>query len=120
MERQRRLLQPKFAAVTEVFAARLGSTGVATWTSPRGGYFISLDVLDGCAHRVVSLAKAAGIEVVPAGRTFPYGHDPHDRNIRIAPSFPPAQEVRAAVDALATCILVASSERLLAQRGINA
>ena len=120
MERQRRLLQPKFAAVTEVFAARLRGTGVATWTSPRGGYFISLDVLDGCAQRVVSLAKAAGIEVVPAGRTFPYGHDPHDRNIRIAPSFPPAQEVRAAVEALATCILVASSERLLAQRGINA
>jgi DNA-binding transcriptional MocR family regulator len=120
MEQQRRLLQPKFAAVTEVFEARLGGTGVATWTHPRGGYFISLDVLDGCAQRVVMLAKAAGIEVVPAGRTFPYGRDPRDRNIRIAPSFPPADEVRAAADALATCILLATSERLLAERGVNA
>jgi DNA-binding transcriptional MocR family regulator len=68
----------------------------------------------------VTLAKAAGIEVVPAGRTFPYGRDPRDRNIRIAPSFPPANEIRAAIDALATCILLASSERLLAERGVNA
>jgi DNA-binding transcriptional MocR family regulator len=120
MDQQRRLLQPKFAAVTEVFKNRLGATGIATWTHPRGGYFISLDVLDGCAQRVVTLAKAAGIEVVPAGRTFPYGRDPRDRNIRIAPSFPPAEEVRAAADALATCILVTSSEWLLAERGINA
>jgi DNA-binding transcriptional MocR family regulator len=120
MEQQRRLLQPKFAAVTEVFESRLGGAGVATWTHPRGGYFISLDVLDGCADRVVTLAKAAGMEMVPAGRTFPYGRDPHDRNIRIAPSFPPVDEIRAAVDALATCILVASSERLLADRGVNA
>ncbi len=119
MEQQRRLLQPKFAAVTEVFETRLGGTGVATWTLPRGGYFVSLDVLDGCADRVVTLAKAAGIEMVPAGRTFPYGRDPRDRNIRIAPSFPPADEIRAAVDALATCILLASSERLLTERGVN-
>jgi DNA-binding transcriptional MocR family regulator len=120
MEQQRRLLEPKFAAVQEVFKARLGGTGVAAWTQPRGGYFVSLDVLDACAQRVVALAKGAGIEMVPAGRTFPYGRDPRDRNIRIAPSFPPADEVRAAVDALATCVLVATSERLLADRGVNA
>ena len=120
MDQQRRLLAPKFAAVREMFEARLGGRGVAAWTNPRGGYFVSLDVLDGCAQRVVALAKAAGIEVVPAGRTFPYGRDPRDRNIRIAPSFPPADEVRAAVDALATCVLVAASERLLADRGVNA
>jgi DNA-binding transcriptional MocR family regulator len=119
MDQQRRLLRPKFAAVMEVFEIRFGGTGIATWTAARGGYFISLDVLDGCAQRVVSLAKAAGIEMVPAGRTFPYGRDPRDRNIRIAPSFPPAQEVRAAADALATCILVVSSECLLAKRGVN-
>ncbi len=82
--------------------------------------FVSLDVLDACARRVVALAKAAGIEMVPAGRTFPHGRDPRDRNIRIAPSFPPADEVHAAVDALATCVLVATSERLLAERGVNA
>jgi len=120
MEKQRRLLEPKFAAVQEVFETRLGGTGVAEWTKPRGGYFVSLDVLDACAQRVVALAKAAGIEMVPAGRTFPYGRDPRDRNIRIAPSFPPAGEVRAAVDALATCVLVATTERLLADRGVNA
>jgi DNA-binding transcriptional MocR family regulator len=120
MAQHRRLLEPKFAAVQEVFEARLGGTGVAAWTQPRGGYFVSLDVLDACAQRVVALAKEAGIEMVPAGRTFPYGRDPHDRNIRIAPSFPPADEVRAAVDALATCVLVATTERLLAERGINA
>jgi DNA-binding transcriptional MocR family regulator len=119
MEKHRRLLVPKFAAVREVFAGRLGGTGIATWTDPRGGYFVSLDVLDGCAKRVVALAKAAGIEMVPAGRTFPYGRDPHDRNIRIAPSFPPADEVRAAAEAIATCVLLAASERLLADRGIN-
>jgi DNA-binding transcriptional MocR family regulator len=120
MEKQRRLLEPKFAAVQEVFETRLGGTGVAQWTRPRGGYFVSLDVLDACALRVVALAKAAGIEMVPAGRTFPYGRDPRDRNIRIAPSFPPADEVRAAADALATCVLLATTERLLADRGINA
>jgi len=120
MEQQRRLLAPKFAAVQEVFDTRLGGTGVAAWTQPRGGYFVSLDVIDACARRVVALAKAAGIEMVPAGRTFPNGRDPRDRNIRIAPSFPPADEVRAAVDALASCVLVATSERLLADRGVNA
>ena len=120
MDRHRRLLAPKFAAVREVFESRLGGTGVAAWTDPRGGYVVSLDVLDGCAQRVVALAKAAGIEMVPAGRTFPYGRDPRDRNIRIAPSFPPADEVRAAVEALASCVLVATTERLLADRGINA
>jgi DNA-binding transcriptional MocR family regulator len=120
MDRHRRLLEPKFAAVQEVFETRLGGTGVATWTQPRGGYFVSLDVLDACAQRVVALAKGAGIEMVPAGRTFPHGCDPRDRNIRIAPSFPPADEVRAAVDALATCVLVATAERLLADRGVNA
>jgi DNA-binding transcriptional MocR family regulator len=120
MDQQRRLLEPKFAALHEVFETRLGGTGVAAWPRPRGGYFVSLDVLDGCAQRVVALAKAAGIEMVPAGRTFPYGRDPRDRNIRIAPSFPPADEVRAAADALATCVLLATSERLLADRGVNA
>jgi DNA-binding transcriptional MocR family regulator len=119
MDQHRRLLEPKFAAVQEVFKTRLAGTGVATWTHPRGGYFVSLDVLDACAHRVVALAKAAGIEMVPAGRTFPHGRDPRDRNIRIAPSFPPADEVRAAVEALATCVLVVTTERLLADRGVN-
>src|SRR5260221_12516468 len=119
MEQQRRLLAPEFAAVQEVFNSRLGGTGVAAWTQPRGGYFVSLDVLDACAQRVVALAKAAGIEMVPAGRTFPHGRDPRDRNIRIAPSFPPADEVRGAVDPLAPCVLPVTPPRPLADRGVN-
>jgi DNA-binding transcriptional MocR family regulator len=119
MQRHRQLLAPKFAAVQEVLEQRLVGTGVASWTSPRGGYFVSLDVLDGCARRVVELARAASIEMVPAGCTFPYGRDPRDRNLRIAPSYPPVEDVRAAMEAIATCVLIATSERLLADRGIN-
>jgi DNA-binding transcriptional MocR family regulator len=103
--------------VTRTFASLLGGTGVATWTEPAGGYFVSLDVLDGCAHRVIDLAKAAGIAVVPAGSTFPHGHDPHDRNIRIAPSYPTLEEVSQASEGLAVCVLLAASEALLSQRG---
>ena len=79
----------------EVFTTQLAGTGVASWTSPKGGYFISLDVLDGCASEVVRLAKEAGVELTPAGSTYPHGRDPHDRNIRIAPTFPDLATVAA-------------------------
>jgi DNA-binding transcriptional MocR family regulator len=120
MAQHRELLAPKFSAVQQVFAARLAATGVARWSDPRGGYFVSLDVLDGCAGRVVELAKACGVSVVPAGRTFPYGRDPQDCNLRIAPSFPSAAEVRQAAEVIAVCTILAASERLLQSRGINA
>ncbi|RYY47904.1 MAG: aminotransferase, partial [Actinomycetales bacterium] len=87
---------------------------VATWTEPKGGYFVSLDVPDGCATRVVQLAKEAGIALTPAGASFPYGKDPRDRNIRIAPSFPPIEELRTAMEGLATCVLLAATEQRLA------
>lgn len=116
MEQQRLLLVPKFAAVYERFDALLGGTGAATWNRPDGGYFVNLDVRDGCAARVVALAKELGIAMVPAGRTFPYGKDPRDRNIRIAPTFPSLDEVRTAAEGVALCTLVAASEALLAQR----
>lgn len=119
MQRQRRLIAPKFAAVEAVFRARLGGTGTARWSEPRGGYFISLDVLDGCAKRVAALAKECGVAVVSAGRTFPYGRDPNDSNLRIAPTFPPVEEVRQAAEALATCTLLAATEKLLRERGVN-
>lgn len=120
MEQHRHLLGPKFAAVDEALEERLSGSGIASWTKPRGGYFVSLDVLDDCARRVVELAKAAGIEMVPAGRTFPYGRDPRDRNLRIAPSYPPVEEVREAIEAVATCVLIATSERLLGRSPGNA
>jgi len=119
MQRQRELIAPKFRAVQDVFRARLGGTGAARWSEPRGGYFISLDVMEGCATRVAALAKDCGVAIVPAGRTFPYGRDPNDSNLRIAPTFPPIEEVGQAAEALATCTLLAATEKLLRDRGVN-
>ena len=116
MRRHRALLAPKFAQVSEILGKRLGEHAVATWTNPDGGYFVSLDVLDGTATRVVALAKDAGIALTGAGAAFPHGYDPNDRNIRIAPSFPAPEEVANAVDGLATCVLLAACEKLLRRR----
>ena len=112
MARHRELIAPKFAAVEEVLSTRLSGLGVATWTRPTGGYFVSLDVLDGTASRVVALAKEAGIALTPAGASFPGGDDPRDRNIRLAPTFPELSEVTAAMEAVATCVLLAAAEKL--------
>lgn len=117
MEQHAAILRPKFRKVCDVFGELLGGTGVASWTDPDGGYFISLDVMDGCASRVIALAKDAGITVVPPGSTYPYGKDPHDRNIRVAPSFPGLEEVGLAAEGLALATLLAASESLLASRG---
>jgi DNA-binding transcriptional MocR family regulator len=117
MEGHARLTLPKFQEVLDTFDRLLSGTGVATWTRPEGGYFISLDVLDGCARRVIALAKDAGITVVPAGSTFPYGKDPNDRNIRIAPTFPSLDEVTKAAEGLALCTLLAACDAILAMRG---
>jgi len=117
MQEHRKILAPKFARVHEMFGELLSGTGAATWTQPKGGYFISLDVMDGCAKRVVSLAKDAGITVVPAGQTFPYSQDPRDSNIRIAPSYPTESEVEQAAEGIAICTLLAASEKVLAERG---
>jgi DNA-binding transcriptional MocR family regulator len=113
MAAHRALIAPKFAIVAEVLEARLGPLKAASWTDPAGGYFVSLDVLDGTAARVVSLAKGAGIAMTPAGSAFPYRDDPDDRNIRIAPTFPSQADVRAAMEGLSTCVLLAATEHLL-------
>jgi DNA-binding transcriptional MocR family regulator len=113
MRRHREILAPKFAQVTSILGKRLGDGQVATWTDPDGGYFVSLDVADGTATRVVELAKRAGIAMTAAGAAFPQGRDPRDRNIRIAPTFPSADEVAIAIDGLATCVLLAAAEKLL-------
>ncbi|AMN47911.1 aminotransferase [Steroidobacter denitrificans] len=112
MDRHRAILAPKFAKVQAVFAELLGGTGVAKWTQPKGGYFISLDVLPGTAREVVKLAKQAGVELTPAGATHPYGQDPEDRTIRIAPSFPDLAEVGPAAEGVAICVLLAALEKL--------
>jgi DNA-binding transcriptional MocR family regulator len=112
MAKHRAIIAPKFAEVERVLSERLGGLGVATWTKPTGGYFVSLDVLDGMASRVVTLAKAAGIALTPAGSSFPKGDDPRDRNIRLAPTFPGLAEVTEAMDGVATCVLLAAAESL--------
>jgi DNA-binding transcriptional MocR family regulator len=112
MRRHREILAPKFAAVDAALTSALDGLGVAEWTKPTGGYFVSLDVLDGTASRVVQLAKEAGIALTPAGASFPYGRDPRDRNIRLAPSFPVLADVEAAVAGVATCVALAAAEKL--------
>lgn len=105
-------LTPKFEAVLRILDERLGGLGVATWTRPEGGYFISVDVLEGTASRVVELAKDAGVVLTAAGSTFPYKQDPKDQNLRLAPSMPPLEQVEAAMDGFATCVLLAAIEKL--------
>jgi aspartate/methionine/tyrosine aminotransferase len=112
MQKHAELLRPKFAAVTDAFETELGGKGVATWTTPRGGYFVSLDTLDGCASEVVRLADAAAVKLTAAGATFPHGKDPRDRNIRIAPSMPPLAQVRSAMEVVTVCVLLASLKKL--------
>lgn len=115
MARHRDLLLPKFALVLQILEDRLGAAKVASWTEPEGGYFISLDVVDGTATKVIDLAKKAGISLTAAGSTFPYKRDPDDRNIRLAPTFPGLEELRLAMDGVATCVLLAAAEKLLAE-----
>ena len=110
-------LAPKFEAVVGILQDRLGEFGVTQWTEPEGGYFISLDVLDGSATRVWELAKDAGITLTKAGASFPHGVDEKDQNIRLAPSLPPLDEVRTAMDGVATCVLLACVEAAEAQAG---
>jgi DNA-binding transcriptional MocR family regulator len=112
MRSNRALLKPKFDAVLEILDDRLGDA--ATWTRPKGGYFISLEAGDGCASRAIELAKEAGIAVTAAGAPYPYGDDPQDSTIRIAPSFPSIEDLRAAIDGLCTCILLAQAEHAAA------
>ncbi|GGR73369.1 DNA-binding transcriptional MocR family regulator [Nocardioides luteus] len=114
MAKHRELLAPRFAAVEDALAAELGSLGVATWTKPAGGYFVSLDVLPGTASRVIELAKGAGVALTPAGSAFPGKVDPEDTNIRLAPSFPPLEQVSGAMEVVTVCVKLAAAEKLLA------
>ena len=104
MREHARLLKPKFELVQEILKRELGDKRIARWSNPDGGYFVSLDVPDGCARQIIALAKEAGITLTPAGATFPHGLDPNDRNIRIAPTFPAAKEIRQALEVLALCV----------------
>jgi DNA-binding transcriptional MocR family regulator len=111
MDRQRALIAPKFHKVQDTFTEKLARVPDVSWTHPKGGYFISLEVGKGCAKRVIALAKEAGVVLTPAGATHPYGKDPDDRTIRIAPTFPDLEEVAQAAEGVAICVLLAASEK---------
>ena len=114
MDKQAELLRPKFAAVLDAFDRELAGKGIAEWLAPNGGYFISLDVMDGCARRVVRLCKEAGVVLTGAGATYPYKKDPRDRNIRVAPTYPTVPELEQAVELLCISVQLAAVEKLLA------
>jgi DNA-binding transcriptional MocR family regulator len=113
MRRQRSLLAPKFEPVQRILAAELGDSGLAAWTAPRGGYFVSLQVPDGCAREVVRRAAAAGIALTPAGATHPHRDDPRDAVIRIAPAYPAVTELEQAITGLTVCVRLVGYEKLL-------
>lgn len=105
------IVAPKFEAVQRGLERGLGGTGLATWTDPKGGYFVSLDTRPGLAKAVVALAAELGVALTPAGATFPHGHDPEDRNIRIAPTLATLEEVESGIDVLALCVRVAAARQ---------
>jgi aspartate/methionine/tyrosine aminotransferase len=113
MDKHRGMLAPKFKMVQDKLQAGLGSKGIADWTDPGGGYFVSLDTMPGLARTVIELAAAAGVKLTPAGATYPYGLDPEDRNIRIAPTFPSLDDLEKALDVLVVCLELASLNHLL-------
>ncbi len=115
MKKHADILRPKFEICEKILCENLADSDIATWTNPLGGYFISLDVPCGCAKRVVELAKNAGVVMTEAGATFPYHLDPNDRNMRIAPSFPPVAELEVGMKVLCTCVKLAATEKLLAE-----
>ena len=115
MKKHKAVLAPRFNVVISKLNSQLGGLGVASWLEPNGGYFVSVDVMDGCAKRVVELCREAGVVLTSAGATYPYGEDPHDSNIRIAPSFPPVAELEIAMDLFCLCAKLAATEKLLAQ-----
>ncbi len=112
MRRHAEILTPKFDTVTDGLRSELGSCGIAHWNEPRGGYFISLYVLKGCAKRVVSLCREAGLTLTDAGAAYPYGKDPDDSLIRVAPSYPSVVELKAATHLLAVAVKLAALEKL--------
>ncbi|WP_186578994.1 aminotransferase class I/II-fold pyridoxal phosphate-dependent enzyme [Aquibacillus kalidii] len=113
MQKHAAIIKPKFDMVLNVLETELASYNIATWNEPNGGYFISLNTLDGCATEVVKLASEAGVKLTPAGATYPYGKDPKDRNIRIAPTFPTLTELKTAIEVLCLCIKLVSVKKQL-------
>lgn len=113
MQKHKAILRPKFDIVLNALDSKLKPVGIGEWTNPNGGYFVSIDVLSGTAKRVVQLCQEAGVVLTGAGATYPYGKDPDDKNIRIAPTFPPNDELKTAMDVFCICTKLAACEKLL-------
>ena len=113
MRKHADIIRPKFEAVLDAFDRNLGGLGVGEWTKPKGGYFISFDALPGCAKAIVKLAKKAGVTMTGAGATWPYGKDPEDKNIRVAPTLPTLDDLKTAAELFTLCVRIVSIEKLL-------
>lgn len=116
MRKHADIMRPKFEAVIEILDRELGSLGIGQWTCPKGGYFISFDSNEGCAKAIVARCKKAGLVMTGAGATYPYGKDPHDSNIRIAPSYPTLADLRLAMELFTLCVKIVTIDKLLAER----
>jgi DNA-binding transcriptional MocR family regulator len=111
MKKHAAILKPKFGAIQKILDAELEGKNIASWSKPQGGYFVSIDTLEGCAAAVVKMAAEAGVKLTPAGSTYPYKNDPLDRNMRIAPSFPLLEDIQAAMELVAICIQIVSIDK---------
>lgn len=110
------ILRPKFEMVINILEAELGGLGIGEWTKPKGGYFISFDSLDGCAKAIVARAKKAGVVMTDAGATYPYGKDPHNCNIRIAPTYPCLEDLKTAMEIFSLCVKIVSIDKMLGKK----
>ena len=113
MKKQAAFLAPKFRAVLDCLEREIAPLNIASWHSPKGGYFVSLNTMPGCAKRTNLLAKEAGVVMTEAGATYPYGKDPLDANLRIAPSYPPAEELKEAMEVFCASLKLAAAEKVL-------
>lgn len=115
MKKHAAILRPKFEAVVQILERELSGLGIGSWTNPKGGYFVSFDSMEGCAKEIVAKCKKAGVVMTDAGATYPYGKDPQDSNIRIAPSYPPLEDLITATELFALCTKIVSVDKLLAK-----
>ena len=113
MKKHADIIRPKFEMVEQMLEEGLSGLGIGEWTKPKGGYFISFDSLEGCAREIVGKAKKAGVVMTGAGATWPYGKDPKDSNIRIAPTLPPVNELKTATELFVLCVKLVSAQKLL-------
>ena len=115
MRKHAEILRPKFEMITDTFERELSGLGVGSWYTPKGGYFIAYETLEGCAKDVVARMQKAGVTMTPAGAPFPYGKDPKDTVIRIAPSYPSVENLKTAIEIFVTCVKLASIKKLIAE-----